>query len=512
MSDTIQAAPAPREHMATSDAEAALKGQKADEGYELFQEANPEAFTPEQGEAVRRKIDLHLLPLMCFLYGLNYVDKVAMGWAVLFNFRGDLGLVGTEYSWASSTFYFGYLASQPFANYILQRYKTAKILSWSVICWGVLMLGHLGLKNFAGLMVIRFLLGVAESVVTPGFVMYTSMFYTRREQVMRTMLWAAMQGLFSIVSSLLSFGLGHITNTALKPWMYIFLVLGLLSVICGFLWLFFMPETPNKAKFLSHEEQVIAVQRVASNMMGIKGYEWKGYQVWHAVRDPKTWFILSFVLFTQLPNGGLTSFGSLVISGFGFDAFKTLLIGLPSSVVSAGSMVVWGFFSLKYGNLRTLGMTVPLLPAIAGIAAVYATQNTGANKYGRVFAYWLINSYAVTWPFVLTIVGQNVAGHTKRAVTNTMLLVIFGAANIAGPFLFRDQDAPKYVLAITTILVFFCIALLSGILLRVYMVVENKRRDRRYGPVDNLEEKLDGMRLGMHDKTDLENPDFRYVL
>lgn len=141
MSDTIQAAPAPREHMATSDAEAALKGQKADEGYELFQEANPEAFTPEQGEAVRRKIDLHLLPLMCFLYGLNYVDKVAMGWAVLFNFRGDLGLVGTEYSWASSTFYFGYLASQPFANYILQRYKTAKILSWSVICWGVLMLG-----------------------------------------------------------------------------------------------------------------------------------------------------------------------------------------------------------------------------------------------------------------------------------------------------------------------------------------------------------------------------------
>lgn len=272
-------------------------------------------------------------------------------------------------------------------------------------------------------MVIRFLLGVAESVVTPGFVIYTSMWYTRREQVMRTMLWAAMQGAFSIISSLMSYGLGHITNTVLKPWMYIFLVLGLLSLIVGFAWLFFMPETPNKAKFLTHEEQIIAVQRVAENMMGIKGYQWKNYQMWHAVKDVKTWLVLAFVLLTQLPNGGLTSFGSLVISGFGFDPFRTLLIGLPSSVVSAGSMVVWGFFSIKYGNLRTWGMIVPLLPAIAGIAAVYGTMGTDANKYGRVVAYWLINSYAVTVRFhpdksMSYITSTNVA-HSGHSVSRS---------------------------------------------------------------------------------------------
>ena len=245
-------------------------------------------------------------------------------------------------------------------------------------------------------MVIRFLLGVAESVVTPGFVLYTSTFYTRSEQVYRTMAWGAMQGAFSILSSLLSFGLGHITNTVLRPWEYIFLVLGLLSVMCGLGWLFFMPQTPSTASFLNEEERAIAVHRVAQNMMGIKGYQWKPYQIWHAVKDPKTWLIMAFVLFTQLPNGGLTSFGSLVISGFGFDSFRTLLIGLPSSVVSAGGMLVWGTFSLRYPNLRTWGMIVPLLPAIAGIAAVYGTMNTGANKYGRVVAYWLINSYAIT--------------------------------------------------------------------------------------------------------------------
>ena len=89
---------------------------------------------------------------------------------------------------------------------------------------------------------------------------------------------------------------------------------------------------------------------------------------------------------------------------------------------------------------------------------------------------------------------------------------MFAASNIAGPFLFRNEDAPKYVLAITTILVFFCAALLAAILLRIYMIMENKRRDSRFGRLDGLEDKLDGMRLGMHDKTDLENVDFRYVL
>lgn len=117
-----------------------LKGQVADEGYELFGEANAESFTEEESRAVRRKLDLYLLPLMCFLYGLNYVDKVAMGWAVLFEFREDLNLQGTEYSWASSMFYFGYLVAQYPANYILQRFNTVRVLSISTIIWGALMI------------------------------------------------------------------------------------------------------------------------------------------------------------------------------------------------------------------------------------------------------------------------------------------------------------------------------------------------------------------------------------
>ena len=157
-----------------------------------------------------------------------------------------------------------------------------------------------------------------------------------------------------------------------------------------------MPETPNTAKFLSDDEKRIAVQRVAENMTGIKGYAWKPYQLWHTLADPKVWLLLGFEFFKNIPNGGLTNFGSLVIAGFGFDLFKTLLISLPSSVVSAGSIIIWGFLSIKYGNLRTWGMIIPMVVAIAGVVAVYGTLEIDANVYGRAVAFWLINSYAVT--------------------------------------------------------------------------------------------------------------------
>jgi ACS family allantoate permease-like MFS transporter len=128
--------------MTDANTEGTIKEENADEGYDLFEEAQQGEvpLSQESSDAVRRKIDLHLLPFMCLLYGLNFIDKVAMGWAALFDFREDLGLVGAKYAWAGAMFYFGYWAGQYPANYLLQRYKTARMLSCAAITWGVLML------------------------------------------------------------------------------------------------------------------------------------------------------------------------------------------------------------------------------------------------------------------------------------------------------------------------------------------------------------------------------------
>jgi len=57
-----------------------------------------------------------------------------------------------------------------------------------------------------------------------------------------------------------------------------------------------------------------------------------------------------------------------------------------------------------------------------------------------------------------------------------------------------------------------CVCIGLAVTLRIYMITVNRSRDRKYGKVETTEEKLEGMRFGMHDKTDLENTDFRYML
>ncbi|WWD20510.1 hypothetical protein CI109_104986 [Kwoniella shandongensis] len=489
-----------------------------DEGYDIYAQhvgtIKGEGRTAEEqlgwerkSKRVAGKFDLYLLAMMCFLVGVNYIDKAALAWAVLFDLKTDLHLVGKEYSWVSSMFYFGYLAGQIPSMYATAKLPLAKVISITCMLWGALMLATMGCKNFSQMMAVRFLLGFTEAPLVPSLVSYTALFYTKKENAVRTLIWGAMQGTFYLIFTLVAYGLGHIKNTALKQWAWIYLVLGLISVALGVGW-WFLPDTPIQARFLTEEEKVIAVERVAENMTGTKGHAIQWYQVWDALKDPMYYLSILYVFLAMVPNG-LSSFNTLVISSFGFNQFNTLLAGLPSSIVSAGSLLAWGIAARKYGGLRTLGMVLPLIPAIAGISAVYATTYGNHPKWGRAFCYWLINSYAVTWPFLQAHIGVNFAGHTKRAFVYGSVLVVFAAANIVGPFIF-PAGSSNYSTALAIILVFFCVQAVIAVLIRVYMLWHNKRRDRLYGKVDRKAE-MEGALEGLQDKTDRENTAFRYV-
>ena len=77
---------------------------------------------------------------MMITYGLQYLDKVAISYAAVYDMRTDLNLVGQDYSWANSMFYFGYLAGQLPANYLLQRFPTGKFAATNLLIWGTLVM------------------------------------------------------------------------------------------------------------------------------------------------------------------------------------------------------------------------------------------------------------------------------------------------------------------------------------------------------------------------------------
>ncbi|KAI8187120.1 Allantoate permease [Colletotrichum sp. SAR 10_75] len=59
-------------------------------------------FTPEEERQTLRKIDMNMLPLMCWVYMIQFADKTTLNYASLMGIREDTNLKGNEFSWISS--------------------------------------------------------------------------------------------------------------------------------------------------------------------------------------------------------------------------------------------------------------------------------------------------------------------------------------------------------------------------------------------------------------------------
>jgi hypothetical protein len=68
-----------------------------------------EVLDPRQERALQRKIDFMILPYLAVCYAFFYIDKTTLSYAAIFGIQTDLKLVGTQYNWLSSIFYFGFL-------------------------------------------------------------------------------------------------------------------------------------------------------------------------------------------------------------------------------------------------------------------------------------------------------------------------------------------------------------------------------------------------------------------
>lgn len=67
------------------------------------------AFLGHQGEVIEideatnkrllRIIDWHLIPVMCIVYGLNFLDKTTISYASVMGIKEDIGLMDDDYQW-----------------------------------------------------------------------------------------------------------------------------------------------------------------------------------------------------------------------------------------------------------------------------------------------------------------------------------------------------------------------------------------------------------------------------
>ena len=151
------------------------------------------------------------------------------------------------------------------------------------------------------------------------------------------------------------------------------------------------------------------------------------------------------------------------------------------------------------------------------------------NKVGKLMGNYLTNVIGSSMPLLYNWVAANYAGHTKKVrltltdinlkpcvvgkphkqvTMNATLLIAFCVGNSIGPLTFRDADAPDYLPAKATIVAVCSTAVVLTIMLQMYYIWENKRRDRlvREGLIEH---KVD---VEFSDLINIENKEFRYRL
>jgi MFS transporter, ACS family, allantoate permease len=116
-------------------------------------------------------------------------------------------------------FYIGYLVAQYPTNVLMQKYPTGKYITINFVCWGLVLTGMGGCTTFGSLAAARFLLGIFESCLNPGFVLITSSWWKKEEQPARIAIWYCANGLASIPAGFIFYAVAHIrvSSTFLPP-------------------------------------------------------------------------------------------------------------------------------------------------------------------------------------------------------------------------------------------------------------------------------------------------------
>lgn len=275
-----------------------------------------------------------------------------------------------------------------------------------------------------------------RSLHHPGFSLFTGMWYTRDEQPIRYGLWFSGNAIGTTFGGLIAYGIGHIENT-LSPWQWMFLIFGGVTCLWGVVMLVLLPDHPSTAIWLTKPEREIAARRVLNAQHSIPAphtRKFQMYQVREAFIDPVTWFLSLSVFCACIATGGIGSFGSLVIQGFGSEGLSALLIQMPSGGAQLIFILLGTTLCSVVRDIRTIVMFALAVTGVLGIVLIYALD--ADNRAGHLAGFCLCMATSAYAPLALSLVTANVGGATKRATVNACVLVLFCLGNIAGPQFF----------------------------------------------------------------------------
>ena len=214
------------------------------------------------------------------------------------------------------------------------------------------------------------------------------------------------------------------------------------------------------------------------------------------------------------------TFGPLILSGLGYDKYKTSLLNMPFGALQF-IIILLASYAAQKARLKSPILLFLVAPVIAGLAVLYALPRSPIGP--PLVGYYLLAFLFGSNPLIVSWIVGNTAGTTKKSIIMSLYNAGSSSGNIIGPLLFNSKDAPDYKPGLKAVLGIF-VALAAVVSLQVVnLVVLNKLQSNKRvvsGKVAKIVDTSMESRyvneeegLGSHafDLTDRKNDEFVYI-
>ncbi|TLD22448.1 MFS general substrate transporter [Venturia nashicola] len=450
------------------------------------------------------KIDLHVLPYLCILYLLAFLDRVNISNANIFGLSKELDLLrDNRYNICLVIFFVPYVIFEIPSNVLLKKFKPNVWLSFCMFMFGLCTICQGLVSNYAGILTTRFFLGFFETGMFPGCFYLIGMWYRRHEAQRRYSFFFSSTTLAGAFGGLLASAIGKMDGLrGYQGWRWIFILEGTLTCVVSFAFFFLIPTFPEDAKWLTPEERTYVSARLRQDQ-GLSALERKitMKDVVQVFKDPKI-VIGGFMYFGLIvPAYGYAYFSPGIIQSYGYSRIQTQLHSVPPWAAAFGFAMMIAYLSDKTKH-RFLFTLIPIFVALAGFATLLAVHSNQHIQYAALFL-CAMGAYSAM-PVIVCWFNMNLGGHHRRAIGSAWQVGFGNIGGIIAVFAFLAKDSPRFVPGYSICLAFICLSALSCITYFLACAYQNKQRDRA----------VRDMSLTEFEKTELGDmsPDYRYML
>ncbi|KAK1993431.1 MFS general substrate transporter [Colletotrichum falcatum] len=445
---------------------------------ELLKELSVDEITTLE-KGLIRKLDMRMLPTMILMYIMNYLARNAIGAARLGGLESDLGLTGNQFQTCVSILFVGYIIMQVPSNMVLNKLGRPSIyLAGCMGAWGILCACSGAAYSFSGLLATRFLLGFVQAAFYPGCVATLSSWYVRKELGIRTGLFymgSMLSGAFSgLIAAAITKGMDGIWG--LLAWRWVFIVEGSLTVVIAIGAYAILPDFPANTKWLTSQEQQLAVWRMEIDAAGEKDWTssssqplFDGFKM--IIIDPVNW-ILVLIVYGAASSISINAFFPTIVSSLGKDRITTLLLTSPPYLLACivCAAVSWNAGRTNERFWHTVG---PLTCALVGFIVSGAAAGIAPRYIGAMIMLpGIYTGFNMSMVWTANTIYRPTA---KRAAAVAFNNAVSTMSSIYGSYLYPNNAAPRFILAFSVNAGMAFMAIVASTVLYFVLKRENRR-------------------------------------